>query len=57
MLQLITHHPFEWPNIGNIIPSGSSTSIRLNPVSYSIASDINQLRPDQRQCILETVTM
>lgn len=49
----IIHHPFEWPNNGYYIPSGTTTSIVIKPTYSYTTPDVSRLRPDERQCIMD----
>ena len=49
----IIHHPFEWPNNGHYIPSGTTTSIVIKPTYSYTTPDVSRLSPDERQCIMD----
>lgn len=49
----IIHHPYEWPNNGYYIPSGTTTSIVIKPTYSYTTPDVSRLSPEERQCIME----
>ncbi|KAG5683041.1 hypothetical protein PVAND_012348 [Polypedilum vanderplanki] len=50
-IKVIVVHPNQWPNTGNFIPSGSTTSITIRPTFFYTTDDVRNLEPDDRQCL------
>lgn len=48
---IIVQHPDQWPNSGQFVPSGSTTSVIIKPTYSYTTDDVRRLSPDQRQCL------
>lgn len=48
---VIVQHPFQWPNSGQFVPTGSQTGIVVKPTYSYTTEDVRRLDPQDRQCL------